>query len=190
MGTPDEWNLLIGYLMEALVKSWRVRRFGFILPDWASWITHVVWADKIWLIAASSEQLHTMTVELTEAVYGAKLKWKTSSLEVLRGGLALDSSPGLSITTPDFDILMYEVVDQMEVLGSLLDGRGSTWGSVHHRLHKAEAGLWSSARAFMGPGPVKSKLKAWAAGAATSALLDSTGWSINKGILQFLCRWE
>jgi hypothetical protein len=42
----------------------------------------------------------------------------------------------------------------------------------------------------MGPGSVKSKLKAWAAGPATSALLDSTGWSINQGILKFLRRWE
>ena len=188
--TPDEWNMLVEFLLEPLVRSWRERGFGIQLVEWATGITHVVWADNIWLIAASLEQLQIMTDELTETIYSARLRWKPKSLQILCGGLALGTKPKLSTMTTDLNILDYDVVECLEVLGSLLDGRGSTYASIHHRLRKAEGVFWSNSHAFLGPGSVGSKLKAWASGPASSSILDSSGWAINQGVMHFLRRWE
>ena len=60
--------------------------------------------------------------------------------------------PNLAIIPFVFDMFMYNVVDQMEVLSLLLDGR-----VLHGPLFKAEATFWSSARALMGRAWVKRK---------------------------------
>jgi hypothetical protein len=188
--TPDEWNMLMESILEDVVNSWEDRQFGLRLPGWEKGITHVVWADNVWLISVTKKQLATMVEEHTEAIYAAKLKWKATSLEVLCGGLVQNCPLDLIIVLPSIELLTYTVVQNMEVLGTKLDGKGSTHTSMQHRLSKAEAGFWAKSRTFLGPGSVKSKLRAWAVGPAASALLDASSWTVNKGNLHYLRRWE
>jgi len=152
---PDEWNMLLETVLGETVISWEERKFGFRLPGWERGITHAIWADNIWLIAASKQQLLTMTDELTEVIYAAKLRWKDTSLEILRGGLAKNSECDLTVLTPTMDFLTYRTVENMEVLGSMLDARGTTMTSAHHRCAKAEACFWAKSRIFLGLGSVK-----------------------------------
>ena len=152
--------MLIESLLEPVVESWERRQFGLRLAECETGITHAIWADNVWLIATSASELRTMTDELTEAIYSAKLQWKASSLEILCAGRIQSTTPEMTILTPSLDLLTYKVVRTMEVLGSLLDSKGSIPTPVQHRTCKAEAGFWAKSKVYLGLGSVRSKLKA------------------------------
>ena len=49
-------------------------------------LTHLAWADNIWVFASSKEQLTCMLATLTEVVHSFYFEWKSSSLEFLQTG--------------------------------------------------------------------------------------------------------
>ena len=85
--TPDEFNMLMDDAMDRLVWQWHIADFGFKLDD-GSAITHLVWADNVWLVAESPATLQKMVEDLTQAVVSIGLIWKASSLQVMAGGSA------------------------------------------------------------------------------------------------------
>ena len=86
VSTPDEFNVYLEAAVEDVVKLWRDRAWGFRLDDTV--ISHATWADNIFILASSQEQLKTMLGELGQAHYNAHLEWKASSLEVMACGLS------------------------------------------------------------------------------------------------------
>ena len=56
------------------------------MPDSDCSIHHFVWADNLFIIAATKNQFHIMVQELTDAIYRHTLRWKGSSLKYLRTG--------------------------------------------------------------------------------------------------------
>ena len=85
--TPDEFSMFIEYMMTPIVKRWHARGLGFRFESGVI-VTHLLWADNVWLVAEKSEDLALMIQELSLAISLSKLKWKSSSLEVMAGGLA------------------------------------------------------------------------------------------------------
>ena len=52
--TPDDWNDLIEDCLETLVEEWDQEGVGFRCGH-AGRLSHLVWADNIWLFAKSRE---------------------------------------------------------------------------------------------------------------------------------------
>ena len=122
--TPEEWNALIDYLLEALVTSWASKGYGIKLCDGdnavgsdACLVSHAVWADNIFLFATSTVMMQTMVAELCACISQAELDWKPSSLEFLCAGtLSNETSHAISIEQSG-STLVYKQVPQMHVLG-------------------------------------------------------------------------
>ena len=74
---------------------------------------------------------------------------------------------------PDGTTMAMKQVKQLELLGVMLDGSGSTAVSLEHRMGKAEACFWINAKAFLGPGTLQEKLTAWQAAPAASHLFGA-----------------
>ena len=76
---PPIFRDLVIALISPLADSWRQRGLGYDMEYYL--LTHMIWADNIFIFAASPRQLQIMTQELTHDIYSIGLQWKRSSLE-------------------------------------------------------------------------------------------------------------
>ena len=83
---PLEWLLASSDVLKCLDESWRRRGLGFALND-GDFVSMLVWADNIWVVAETREDLDIMLYELSNLIYSNGLAWKKDSLEVLVGGV-------------------------------------------------------------------------------------------------------
>ena len=69
--TPDEWNAVVNYVLEPVVRRWGALGLGFklLVCDGviSELINHAVWADNIILFAESYEHMQTMINDLDSA---------------------------------------------------------------------------------------------------------------------------
>ena len=171
--TPDLFNILMEQIVSPLVSSWNGRGFGVFLDAGTPGITHALWADNIFLLAASVDQFRIMSQELTTAIYEHTLAWKECSLQMLCPG---DTEMDVLVYTKDGASLQFKQVAEMSVLGIMLDRVGSSRLSLDHRLLRGEANFWAQSRKLCGPASFAAKMKAWHAGPSTSALHGASTW--------------
>eukprot|EP00973_Karenia_brevis_P020823 2862405-Karenia_brevis.AAC.1 len=145
--TPDEWNALLEFVMQPKVEEWIRKGWGaWCDPEGRQRVTHVTWADNIFLFSSDAWHLALMMQDLTDVIYGAGLSWKETSLESMMSSQVLIHDDAFKVVTPDLEILPYTMRESMIVLGSFLDNMGSTIQSVNHRLGQAEKAFWISVK--------------------------------------------
>eukprot|EP00973_Karenia_brevis_P042596 5896741-Karenia_brevis.AAC.1 len=126
----------------------------------------------------------------SKKVYAGKLQWKLEALEYITGS-NIESCAPLVQELPDGEGAWIKYVDELEVLGVLLDRRGGTNASLHHRLSKAEGSYGSISRLLKDRQlQTKEKLQGWGRGPVNSALYGSGGWHFSSHNLHELRRWE
>eukprot|EP00973_Karenia_brevis_P049136 6815139-Karenia_brevis.AAC.1 len=173
--------------MEPLAKRWEEQGYGFKVEDGSN-IHHLVWADNLFVIAASAEQGLDMMVELTKEFYSHGFSWKQGSLQAMFS----KSLPGTNMeyeieTFGAFDV---PAVTEMEVLGAMLDRSGSSEASMNHRLVKAESCSGALHRDLQKPAPWLEKLRAWSQGPVASCLHNVAGLHASPAVLVQLGQWE
>ena len=188
--TPDEFNILIEHILAPIVKSWTERGYGFKLDAGMLNLHHLIWADNIYILAASHVQFQTMCQELTMAIYSHKLKWKQSSMEYLAAGPQDEDTNMTRLDILNESPLHIRRVESMETLGTMLDVRGGAETNVEHRLLKGEACFWANGPIFTDSGGVANKFRAWARGPATSAIHGAGTWHLTQDLLSKIQRWE
>ena len=124
--TPEVSNTVLEWALEPLARSWRERDMGFSFDDNSPALTHLLWADNIWIIAGSMEEFLCMTRELTDTILSIGFRWKDVSLEYMPCGSLRDCSSGA--------LEGYTMVDHMMILGTYLHNDGNTMASLQHRL--------------------------------------------------------
>ena len=81
-------------------------------------LSHVVWADNVWIFATSASMYQSMINIFTLRLERAKMRWKPKSLERMvigTGASGTDDTPTLAIHAPSPDIteeLDFKEVDQ------------------------------------------------------------------------------
>ena len=157
--TPEVFNIMMEYALEPLVANWKSRLFGFALgplDENPLRLTHLIWADNILLFSNDLAEFETMAQEVTDAVYDLGFAWKPTSMEcMLCGSLRLTpllAAPEVHADGP----VLFNVVNQMIILGVLYDAGGSTGASVEYRLQKGGACFWKNFKTLSGPGSVHS----------------------------------
>eukprot|EP00973_Karenia_brevis_P088274 12240296-Karenia_brevis.AAC.1 len=81
MESPFCWNRSVEQMLSCLAPSWKARGLGVSLSD-DYCVTHVVWADNFFLLAASEQAVQTMVIELSAGLMARGLSWKPTSLEI------------------------------------------------------------------------------------------------------------
>lgn len=138
--TPRWWNFLVDYLLAPVAESWATRGFGFDLEDGLSPLSHLVWADDNFWIAVSFQQFAIMTQELTYGYNDGCLGWKPESLHFMANKTALENWPSgqhknvFSCLTRSGAPAVFHRVEQLPVLGVLVDDAGTTHCASEHRL--------------------------------------------------------
>ncbi len=183
--TPDMFNCIIEDILDGLVTTWQSRGWGAALDSHV--VSHIVWADIVWVFSQCPKQLQSMLEELAQVVYAAGFCWKASSLEVLKGRVADDFVPKVSING---STLEYKAADSMLALGSLLDQDGRTTATVDARLEVAEGVYWKHAKTLKGRGDLTTRLRAWSSAPGSSAVFGSSAWHVSRHVLHTVRRWE
>ena len=85
--TPEEFNVMIEFVLQPLVDRGRHERMGFCFgEDDERPLSHLIWADNVILIAKSPNEFNQMAQELTDAICSIGFQWKRSSLEAILCG--------------------------------------------------------------------------------------------------------
>eukprot|EP00973_Karenia_brevis_P076527 10631541-Karenia_brevis.AAC.1 len=116
---------MIEVVLEALVCSWAQRHFGFAVDDDQPRITHVIWADNIFIIGSDPDPFQIMISELTERIYEHKLRWKSSSLEYIVAGPREMENYDIFLKPKNQPTLQMKKVTELKVLGDSLNSRGA-----------------------------------------------------------------
>ena len=141
--SPPVFRDCVMHCLDGLVQQWRRLRFGIELGQ-GFFLTHLVWADNIYLYGSSRSQLMCMIEMVTDAIWARRLRWKPGSLEVL----TTTGDTGTFKVKQGNDDLDIQIVDQMKVLGGIVDCRGCTMGRMNHRLAVAERRFWAERERF------------------------------------------
>ena len=179
--TPEVFNFMIEFALEAVDASWKRRGFGFSFKDFDDSniihpaLTHLIWADNIIFFASSTCHFRTMAQDLTKAVYEIRFRWKFESLECMLCGLSVDGAAENSFIEAGGTV-RFTVKRRMALLGTMFDQRGDTEESMEYRLTKAEGCFWKHFKTFHGPGAINNKLQAWLAAPGSSALYGCGNW--------------
>ena len=190
--TPDEWNTLIDYLLEPLVQSWSMRGFGFQIEteDADVYIHHGIWCDNVVLFARDQVMLSIMIQEITCRFQEHGLCWKPSSLEVLPGGefagtfnyeFAIDQRGHHHI---------YNVVDEVVLLGERFDQQGSSLTSMRFRQAAGDRTFYKHRHILQTRGRVIPRIRSWCSSPATSAVFGCESWHLTADLLQEVQQWE
>ena len=193
--TPDLFNAVMEHIMEPLVEAWAQRKFGVKLTDQglAEYVHHLVWADNVWLLAGNKKSLQIMLSDLTSSIYkaGFKSKVEKGNLNIMAAGKAQhEKQEPFSISAPNGEVLTYDWKENLEVLGELLDGSGSTEASQEHRQAQAVKLYFSYNQQFKAPSSATAKIQAWARGPQASACYGAQAWHHSEGTMEAARRWE
>ena len=196
--TPDEWRALVEHVMDPLVRSWSVAGYGFSLGDGQILVSHAVWFDNIFLFVNSLPVMQQMVRDLDVAFgqlrhsNGARyLRWKPSSLEVLKGGSLRDVGLDQLTVEQDGDTLEYEVKPLLRLLGDMLDGEGSNVASMNHNLGKADIQYYKHRQTLRNRSlPLSKRLKAWTMSVSSVVEHCAATWHVTDKILHQVRSWE
>ena len=181
--TPELFNLMVEYALDPSVVRWKLQGMGFHFGARDNHpLSHLVFADNIFIVARSAAEFATMAQEVTEAIYDIGFKWKPSSLECMVCG----SRSQVPVHAPFVlapEPLTFRIVESLVTLGVLLNQQAETMVSLEYRLCKAEALYWKNDQVFRGRGSVRSKLSAWTTGPASSAAFGACTLHLAKHLL-------
>jgi len=200
---PSIWRLTIYSIFAELVPLWHESGFGLILD--ATYdesgevrrsdklITHFVWADNIYLVARTYFMLQKMVQAVSAMLTDRGLFWKESSLRFMT---SKDSTPqSFVLNTLNHEkketAMIVKQVHEMEVLGSLIDSKGSTGAALSHRLVKASGALWKYHHLlFTRHNPLKERFLEWSRRIVPVVLHCCGGWCWSNDTYRKLHSWE
>jgi hypothetical protein len=187
--TPSLWTRVIDHVLALAQESWRAHNLGFELNDGQPLVTHVYWADDIYLIARDPAMIGDMFETLSTRLREFGLTWKESSLQLLSTD---ETNIGLTKHLCD-GTNFYEVPfkKHLDVLGVRIDSAGGTHASVHHRAgvlfgHWAHTQQYFCSRRI----PLKFRIERWYASVGRAFLYGAGGWRLTSPLAAEISRWE
>eukprot|EP00973_Karenia_brevis_P022150 3047239-Karenia_brevis.AAC.1 len=80
-------------------------------------ISHLIWADNLWVFSESEAQLHAMLTELTDALEAWDLQWKPEALEILACNVTEDLAASIVIQSAKGNSWDFKYKDNIHILG-------------------------------------------------------------------------
>ena len=204
--SPWLWNLVMRYVMVRVSALWGPD--AGVKVDTTN-LTHMLWADNIWLFAHSLADLAQMSQCLTDVLDSACLFWKPSSLKamgprLLPGMVAFpihssrrtipDLARNFEISTvADISCTQLDVVSvaSMRILGTEQSRMGETCVAVDWRLQRATSAFWSHKEILLNRTiPLRERLWEFMARAQPVALFGCASWVLSRALVLRVQSWE
>ena len=137
------FNLVIEDRMEGPVSHWTRDAKGLPLLDFddepTGYLTHVVWADNIWLLSTSIPDVLDMFHELTASLHQVGFEWKSGALEILTNINKPTANPVEVLSAMGAHSI--PIVDHMNCLGTVLPSDGGSWAAIEAPVRVCGQGL-------------------------------------------------
>lgn len=189
---PPTFRDLICALVSPLVSVWKRRTppCGYSLEHF--WLTHLIWADNIYLFASSEFTLHQMVWDVTDVLERAGLRWKKKSLEIL-ATLDLERPFRISVADDEFGGRQSMIVpekDEIIALGCKVNRKGSSMAAAEHRISIAEKKYWASKKEYGDDVPMDVRMQRFAQRLIPVVLHCSDGWTWHQRLALKIRSWE
>ena len=127
--TPTEWIFFLDSALADTVRRWQDLGYGVGLGDGLPFLIHCCWADDLFWLSASFDELACMSQELATAFSVCQLSWKPDSLSFMANRVAAQDLPetwcsAFPVLTSSGAPLWFERVEAMPCLGVLLTPTG------------------------------------------------------------------
>ena len=181
--TPFCFRTMLEAIMEPLVREWEFLGYG-ARTTFGTRMTHIIWADNMWLLSNNLDEMWFMTQHLAQAIYEACFRWKESSLEIMIVGEGQEDNPfGLLSVNMEGQDMVYKHVQEMWVLGSLMDKRGRTSVSVSARIRVASNHYYRNLKVWNKPGNERMKITKWVEVFHGCMMHGARNWHVAKKVL-------
>ena len=180
--TPFCFRTMLEAIMEPLVHDWDLLGYG-ARTLFGERISHILWADNIWLFSNCMFDMQTMVQQLTFAIHQSYFRWKVDSLEYMVISISDNSDQCLRIEQEGVD-LDYKEVEQMWVLGTLMTPQGGTPTSVHARIRIASKQYFKHQLIWGRAGDESLKINIWVEVFHGSMLHGARNWHLSARILR------
>ncbi len=212
---PLGFNLIIAAMWGDVIHNWDVQGMGYAVDfgtEHRSVVNHFIWADNVYLVSRSREELTRMVRDLTLPLYNFSMRWKPTSLKyMVCGAPAILDEDGniprsMDLKIPIFsdacdgrnvvqqiDELCYRRVVSMDVLGTQLHSEYncSVHRDVSFRLDCARRAFYSQAGYFRSHCiPLKDKLRRYQDRVQSLALYGMETTTADSYTLSFLHSFE
>ncbi|CAE8629740.1 unnamed protein product [Polarella glacialis] len=185
--TPRVFARLFDSALAPVLELWDNAGFGFYLSELEITVTHVIWADNVYVIGTSKQMIVDMLAMASMAMRPWGLFWKPSSLSCLANAKAQSMDGRSEMQVPSLDpstpVLTCPVVAELLVLGVCLDRAGNSQCSVRHRLAAASQLCCRSA-------PLRSRIERFYCTVVRTLLYGSGGWSPSASVCGLLRSFE
>lgn len=164
---------------------WRSKGFGVKIS--VKVYTYFTWADNIYILANSCEQMQEMVLTLTTELERFGFRWKDGSTQYIttcsgQGYLELMKADGT---------LKVECVTSLEALGTVLAVDGNTWEAVEQRLAAASRKFWALSAILTNKClSLAVRMQTFFKEVVPSATWGSGGWIWSKSLYSRLKSWE
>jgi len=187
------YNLLVEEAMADLVVKWKANGFGFNCPNTETYVTHLWWVDNCFLLASNVEQWFEMAADLTMVIWDKfRWNWKPKSLEIM--AINMDISEDFMWLSLPFrhprNLQCFTVKQAIQVLGGMLDAKGSDNDFLSFRLSQGSKSLYTSWALFKTKAPLTDKLFGYVTGPRACARFLSGLFHINNHSLDAIRKWE
>jgi hypothetical protein len=177
---PSAWSHILAWILEPEVRAWQAdaeegRPSIFWCPEWQAFSLQV-WADNLFLVADSVQLAasRARAVEARLAAFGIGLG--SDSLEILVNEAARSHRLGAELQLRAGRLVE---VEQLRVLGVLLDRTGSTPTQIRHRLRVAVA-IWQRWKHVLcSRAPFAKRLAKLDQAVGGSALFGAGAWALS-----------
>lgn len=186
--SPWEWNAVMRHLLSLLVPSWEGRGFGIDVP-YMRRLTHLVWADNLYFVGSSVQQVQSMMQEFTDKLVAAGMSWKAGSLKIMHA-TSLEH-PCEFVLNQRCETINVEAVETLEVLGAELSKTGSSITLLEHRLAQATSCFYALKDCFLCRDvPVQQKFMEFQRRVQPVALFAAEAVAWSQTCYNLILRWE
>ena len=179
--------MVVRHILDTCIDRWISLQYGIDLPALGR-TTHLVWADNVYFLGHSCEQVLSMTQDFTDMLVAMRMRWKLGSLQLLHTDQALVQQAAI---WQHGESVPVKVVEDMEVLGTLITSANDNLRPVRHRLAKAAAAFWSLSSVLRCPAvSLKQRFDEFCLRVQPIALYGAAGWTWSRSLYNELLRWE
>ena len=187
--TPDLFNFVLDYLFDDVVDCWNLLGVGFEI-DQSGLFNHVFWADNLFLIGTSVEQVEAMILLASNALYENGFEWKLSEGCIICG-MGCEEVREAVVKLPNEATWTIPVKNKFKCLGATLDRLGDTWTSWNGRTCAAAATFGKTQHLLLNPKASRNdKIHGWCMGPVASAVYAQEGAVLSPEFLGKCKAWE
>jgi len=186
--SPWLWNTAARAAIAPLLDEWEASGCGIDIPGFGR-MTHMIWADNIYLLSSDMAEVAWMAQTLTDQFSNMKLRWKAGSLAHMGTGASVGSA-AFNVIGSDgpHQVLSTTCVD---VLGCELSASGSSAPMVAARLCKGTAAFWKHKDVLLDRSiTLRTRYGEFQKRVLSCALFCSGTWVWDRTLADTICTWE